>query len=235
MWGYFNPFVARFRQGNIPIDKIYSKLICEKLHIKFCKFVLGVHKKSSNFAVLSELGRFPLYYDVIKQTMRFWHRLENLGSNFPLLAYTSSRTLHESKQPSWFGSVQYISENMTGLKEFLHTSSSTFKNQCNKTVKIHFTDMWSMQHTTHKVGKLRTYTTFKSIFGFENYLSLVRNFEQRRCLTKLRISAHKLQIEAGRYQGTPCHNRICPKCPSGEVEDEIHFSLSVMHMQITEI
>jgi hypothetical protein len=30
--------------------------------MKFCKRVLGVHKKSTNFAVLSELGRFPIHY-----------------------------------------------------------------------------------------------------------------------------------------------------------------------------
>jgi predicted N-acyltransferase len=38
-------------------------------------------------------------------------------------------------------------------------------------------------------------------FGFENYLSIVRSFEHRKNITKLRISAHKLQIEVGRYQG----------------------------------
>ena len=40
IWGYFNPFTSRFRNGNIPIDQILSKLHCEKLHLKFCKFLL---------------------------------------------------------------------------------------------------------------------------------------------------------------------------------------------------
>jgi hypothetical protein len=34
--------------GNIPIDQIFSKLHCEKLHLKFCKFLMGVHKKAPN-------------------------------------------------------------------------------------------------------------------------------------------------------------------------------------------
>jgi len=38
-----------------------EKFSCEKLYIKLSKFILGVHKKSSNFAVLEELGRYPLY------------------------------------------------------------------------------------------------------------------------------------------------------------------------------
>jgi hypothetical protein len=44
---------------------------------------------------------------------------------------------------------------------------------------------------TNSEGKLRTYTTFKVHFGFENYLSVIGNFEHRRCLAKLRISAHR--------------------------------------------
>jgi hypothetical protein len=44
---------------------------------------------------------------------------------------------------------------------------------------------------------------------FENYLSIVRSFEHRKNITKLRISAHKLQIEVGRYQGTLPRNRDC--------------------------
>ena len=71
----------------------------------------------------------------------------------------------------------------------------------------------------------RTYTTFKVHFGFENYLSVIGNIEHGRRLTKLRISAHHLHIETGRYQGIPRHQRLCGQCDSGEVEDEIHFLL----------
>jgi phage terminase large subunit-like protein len=73
-------------------------------------------------------------------------------------------------------------------------------------------------------GKLRTYITFKSNFGREKYLSVLKkSFEQRRCLTELRISCHQLKIETGRYQGTLLHDRKCERCSSGEVEDEYHF------------
>ena len=44
-------------------------------------------------------------------------------------------------------------------------------------------------------------------------------------MSKLRISAHKLQIEIGRYQGTLRENRICCRCTSGQAEDEIHYLL----------
>jgi hypothetical protein len=140
IWGYFNPFTSRFRNGNIPIDQIFSNLHCEKLHLKFCKFLLGVHKKSTNFAVQSELGRFPLHFDILKQILRFWHRLENLDSSFSLLkaAYKCTKNLYESKQPSWYGSVQHILQNMRSLTNFLTDKISTFKYKCNTIVKQHY-------------------------------------------------------------------------------------------------
>ena len=32
----------------------------EKVHHKFCKFILGVSSKTSNIAALGELGRYPI-------------------------------------------------------------------------------------------------------------------------------------------------------------------------------
>ena len=52
--------------------------MCEKMHIKFCKSLLGIHRTSTNFAVLSELGRFPIHFDILKAMLSYWHRLENL-------------------------------------------------------------------------------------------------------------------------------------------------------------
>ena len=40
------------------LETTMEEFPCEKLNIKFSKFILGVHKKSSNFAVLGELGRY---------------------------------------------------------------------------------------------------------------------------------------------------------------------------------
>jgi hypothetical protein len=99
------------------------------------------------------------------------------------------------------------------------------KNSLNRQIKEGFLKLWKNQMKQYSEGKLRTYTTFKVHFGFENYLSVIGNFEHGRCLTRLRISAHCLHIETGRYQGIPPHQRLCGQCDSGEVEDEIHFLL----------
>ena len=112
---------------------------------------------------------------------------------------------------------------MSGIEKHILEKYSTFKLHCGQIVKGYYTALWKKQLDIHKDGKLRTYVTFKCNYGFENYLSIIRHFEQRKCITRLRISAHKLQIESGRYQGTLRQNRICLRCTSGEVEDEVHF------------
>jgi len=68
-------------------------------------------------------------------------------------------------------------------------------------------------------------------FGLQKYLLLLKNSEQRKNLTRLRISAHRLHIEQGRYQGIPRQNRICNRCTSNEIDDEVHFLFSCTSSQ----
>ena len=62
------------------------------------------------------------------------------------------------------------------------------------------------------------------VFGYKIYDQAYFDLNLLR-LSKLRISAHKLQMEIGRYQGTLWENRICCRCTSGQVENEIHYLL----------
>ena len=75
-------------------------------------------------------------------------------------------------------------------------------------------------------SKLRTYVTFKRSFELENYLLTLKNFSKRSTLTRLRISAHDLRIETGRYNKPlkiPASERFCQQCDLKETEDEFHF------------
>jgi hypothetical protein len=52
---------------------------------------------------------------------------------------------------------------------------------------------------------------------------LIKNFENRRAITKLRTSSHKLEIETGRYNNIPRDQRICKNCTLNKIEDENHL------------
>ena len=63
------------------IEKKYEKFECENLCMKFYKYILGVHSKSTNIAVLGDLGRSPLNIDIICSIMKYFQRLQGLNEN----------------------------------------------------------------------------------------------------------------------------------------------------------
>ena len=210
IWGYFNPFAKKIHPG-CTMDKIYSSTLCDKLHLKFCKSILGVHKSATNFAVLSELGRFPLHFDIIRSMLSYWYRLENQSQSFPLLynAYCESKQLFQQNTPSWYGSIHFLTNSIDGTNNLLSVTKQKFKRALRDYLFKYFIKEWNSKFTIHADKKLSCYSTFKQNFGQENYLRLLKNFEQRRSLTRFRISAHRLNIERGRYQGIPRQERYC--------------------------
>jgi hypothetical protein len=63
-------------------------------------------------------------------------------------------------------------------------------------------------------GKLRVYNTIKCNFKMEKYLLFNGDRSNIQCITRLRISAHRLRIERGRYGKNPrLHAQlICLHC-----------------------
>jgi hypothetical protein len=96
----------------------------------------------------------------------------------------------------------------------------TYIRYINNFFKSLFITEWKKQINQFSDSKLKIYIICKNNFGLEKYLTIVNNFELRRSFTKLRTSSHRLQIELGRYQGVP---RMCTKCSSNVIEDELHF------------
>ena len=86
-----------------------------------------------------------------------------------------------------------------------------------------YSSLWSHQINTFQ-SKLRTYCVFKQSFQMENYVMLLSR-SSRIPFCKLRISAHMLMIEKGRYLSPKVNSedRLCKLCDRNEVEDEFHF------------
>ena len=222
---FFYPKKAKFR-NEINLEKIYKNLEPEKLHLKFLKYILGVHKKSSNFAVLSEFGRYSLSINVIKNMLNFWYRLENSESDSLIFhAYKCSKEM-DNYQTSWYSSIKSLCVMLKIPVNLVNVSHGRFKTAMKKILSNEYVNNWYTMRDNCRAGKLETYFLFKTNFGYENYLSLMHNFSHRRALARLRISAHRLPIETGRYSNIPRNNRICTKCAEGEIGDEIHFLLN---------
>ena len=72
-------------------------------------------------------------------------------------------------------------------------------------------------------NKLRMYATLKGSFKREPYIDLVQSRNQRSWISRLRCSAHHLEIEKGRWNNVPLSDRVCSVCSSGEIGDEYHL------------
>ncbi len=85
-------------------------------------------------------------------------------------------------------------------------------------------------------SKLLLYTSIKYEHNFESYLQKITCDRWRVALTRLRCSAHALEIEVGRHrQNVPREERLCRLCSMGAVEDEYHFSLvcpALRHLRV---
>jgi hypothetical protein len=78
-WGTLSAY--KINNNNLSLFEAFKDWDFEKLNIRFCKYLLGVNKKSTNIVVLSELGRYPIYLKLITQVPSYWHMLENEPSN----------------------------------------------------------------------------------------------------------------------------------------------------------
>ena len=75
-------------------------------------------------------------------------------------------------------------------------------------------------------GSLTLYKNIKLSFGIENYLDVLPS-KLRINISKLRLSAHQLRIETGRYARNRLDRalRLCTLCDKSDLEDEYHFVL----------
>lgn len=197
----------------------------DKIHTKFLKFSLGVHSKASNFAAQSELGRFPLIISCITACINFWlHVIYSKNDALIFKAYQEQINSTSGKHV-WLDFVRRVLNDLgfshVWNNQCTFESASLILSIRNK-LKDRYILFWKNHLNCNSgMGKLRTYKLIKHTFGTENYLNVILDRKVRKCLTAFRISAHKLQIERGRYTGKNVEERLCTTC--NDIEDEIHF------------
>ena len=141
---------------------------------------------------MSELGRYPFYLDIIKAMLKYWRRLENLDRNSLLYDALECSKSMEGCNNSWYNSIKQFSELLNiPLTSSVGMKQSSFIKKLAKVLKQKYLEEWYSLKQKYLVGKLDTYTKIKCNFGFEKYLN-TQDFPHRRGITRLRISAHRL-------------------------------------------
>lgn len=196
----------------------------EKIHNKFCKYLLGVHKKASNLASRCELGRLPIINFITKLAFKYFIRLQQLPSDrFLAEVYKVDRGLFKEGSKSWYSFIDY------SCKKF-KLDVKNLENE-NLELKIHDQTIQLIKEQLQNYSnynsdsKLKYFSFCYTNFSLQKYLDF--NIPKALCknLTKLRISAHSLLIEKGRYHRPkiPHNSRLCQTCDL--LDDEKHFIL----------
>ena len=232
---------------------------CEKIHLHFLKWVLGVHSKSSNVGVWGDSGRYPLIFECIKLSLNYYNRLNDL--NDESLVFSALRE-QKSMNLNWYKNIKclleldenYTLDHVSASRNTL-TASQSHQNNINvndKNINLkHLTiakPMPSRNYNVNKIhnmicnkfidhwkhskstsSKLQFYNSIKGTFSKEPYLNLIISAHDRHSLTKFRISAHDLSIERGRYNNTQREDRVCMWCKTSMGLDIIEDELHFLN------
>ena len=227
------PFLQNF------LPKV-SRSPSEKVHLSFLKWALGVHRKASNVGVWGETGRYPLIYQSLRLTLNFYKRLQKLpDSSFakaalkeqvklklPWFSYiepitkldeifhldhVSAHRILNSKNLSNKPLCNRNINSLSGLRSANPLPSKKFRvEEVIKILTKKFVQSWEDGKSSS--SKLSFYNIIKQKFAREPYLDCSKGFSRRYFTTQLRISAHDLNIERGRYSNTPRDQRVCHWC-----------------------
>ena len=60
---------------------IYNFTNVDKIHIRFCKNILGVKQQNPNACIYGELGRYPLSSIAKERSIKFWTKIMTSDSS----------------------------------------------------------------------------------------------------------------------------------------------------------
>ena len=189
---------------------------CEQIRARALRVFLGVHRHTANAVIFGDTGWATAVYRQHENIIRLWNRLLLMDNN--MIAKRVFVWDYGLRKANWSASVKSILENVN----LEHCFSNL------QVVSVHSFNILSAQKETEKwreilnnKPKLRTYKTFKFDYCPENYILLSQ--AHRSLLARLRSGTLPLEIETGRFVGTPLEERTCKICNENVIEDESHF------------
>ena len=165
-----------------------------------------------------------LIISIFKRLFNYITHLNSLPeSTIAKQAFLLSKDLYQQNKTSFYGNTtnilkSYIDQSLiTDLESITPQSLDLITQNIQQSSNTRF---WKGQ--IEHSPKLCFYYSFKTNFQLENYLTMVKNIDQRKTLTRFRVSNHNLMIEHGRYQNIPRDERLCTVCDKNEIENEDH-------------
>ena len=205
----------------------------EKIQVQYLKNMLNVRKQTPTLAVYAETGRFPLYMRQKIAIIKYWNKLEE-QPEYDILNKCLQIQKRLTAQDSWYNKVKHIISEAS-----IPNWNSIEPNRLVSQIKIALYDkeksrIFDEINDSCKQSKLRTYKIFKTTFCLEPYLTFNLQKKTYTNIARFRVSSHNLRIETGRHESPklPAADRVCNKCDSNEVEDELHCLLICKYNEV---
>ena len=157
---------------------------------------------------------------LIVKVLSFWMHIMQQKNNSYIKIYYDHLLQNESD--IWISFIKQIFKEL-GMIHIWKNQNTFNKDKTEHVLKMKLENMYALfwKKMKKESTKLEFYDSITSEYEMEKYLKIELNRNYRVALSKLRISAHELEIERGRYLGKKREERTCKFCNT--IEDEVHF------------
>ena len=209
---------------------LYNK--CDIIQHRAMRSILGVSRQTPIPFLYFELGWTPPNIRQKLEMVRLWYHLAGLSDNrLPKQIFILDRTQWKRTVQTMFKkanlSTVFDSNNAVNLP--FTTISKKIKTVLSKELIQNFSN--SMEN----MSRLYHYRAFETVLNFteQPYVLACKNRKYRSVIAKLRSSTfNKIRVESGRYRNIQRELRICNRCDSDCVDDEIHALLYCTKFQV---
>ena len=187
--------------------------------------MLQVKINTCNVAVYGELGRYPLYVNRFVKIIKYWFKIINNENIIMQIVYKQALNDCNRGYTNWVSNVKNMLNNF-GFGYVFENPNVVHVNSFISEFKCRLVDTFKQEWygKMNNSSVLDMYKVFKTSLVYEEYLDLLPR-RLRLFFVRLRVSAHPLRIQTGRYaqNNIPRNERYCLCCNDLDLEDEYHF------------
>lgn len=197
----------------------------EKTQTLAARWILGCGKRTPLDFLRRELGWQSITERTSMIALRFVQKLVDLPSTrLEGAIFRWSVTVSKSnKQRTWWSAAQELLrkyELPPTVEQIKEIDAGNWGDLVKERVRNHGTA--ELLDRIHKSSKLQLYGRIKSRHGMAPYLTALPMYLAAP-MAQMRAGSARLRRETGAWLGLERTNRVCLLCPSGEMEDEVHF------------
>lgn len=230
MFNLFDSFVGSILNYSCEVWGFATAENIERVHRKFCKWLVNVKMSTKNLYLAGEFGRFPLHIGRHVRIIKYWLNLHNLKSSNCILQTLNKLARNEVEMDpsisSWTAKVKKLLE-QNGFPDVWMYPESVNVNMFIPIFQNRLRDVFITEwnHGLSLSSSSVLYKEMKQSFEMSPYLLIIQNKKHRNAIAKLRLSSHQLNIETGRHTNIERSDRKCNLCNLNDLEDEYHFTL----------